>query len=216
MYSDWYLRKQFQQQQKMNTATFRLSDLVVDYISLHLRSRDVIDLPDQIYLQNLKSPRVMRYMTELLSRIRQHCVNTPHGHRVMNPICFMMAFFYTDKMAVQADEDDIVTKVRVTARSLLNTFNDIMRSLRGMDTAARFDRLSPGLTDNFMSQYREFSNAHDDFIHHQRVVQIQGVLTQLHARRSIHIAQGAVDVEWLASCDAHIVDLQNRLNILSE
>lgn len=187
-----------------------LSNLVVDYVSLRLRSPQANGLGIHAFMQNIRTPRTMQVVGALLQHLHAHCV-AKHGMPGVGEVDaykFMSVYLFADRMHAHAQETPATAITREAAQPLLRTFSAIIARLRWLGSSgASFDAVSDDLTAPFLSQLAAFYNAHDAFAGLNReglIARAGRALVEFYRRRLAHV--GAV--EWLPVCDAHIVRLR--------
>jgi hypothetical protein len=191
-----------------------LSNLVVDYVSFRLRSRQANALGIRAYVNSLHTPRTVGVVEKLLEHIHAHCLSKHgliEGCRNIDVAKFMAAFLFADRT------DDVATKtVRDTARPLLCTFSAIMARLRWLGSSATLDGVDASLTAPFLSKLTAYHNAHDRYegVNRDRLVErIEHALVGLYQLRSTYADGGEVPI-WLAECDTQVNLLRQRLVLM--
>ena len=191
-----------------------LSNLVVDYVSFRLRSRQSNNLGIRAYMSSLRTPRTVLVVGQLLEHIHAHCLSkhgVVGGGHVIDATKFMHAYLFADR--VPATEQDLaIARTRAAARPLLSTFSTIVARLRWLGSSATMDGVDADLTAPFLPQLSTFYNALDGYEGVDRnmiVTRIEHALVGLYQLRSTYVEGGNVPF-WLAECDTQINMLRAR------
>ena len=192
-----------------------LSNLVIDYVSFRLRSRQSNALGMNAYMNSLRTSRTVRVVEKLLGCIHRHCLTkygTPAGCPDVNAARFLSAFFFADRVTA-AGHAPAAVRAHEMACLLLDTFSAIVARLRWLGSSATMEALSDDLTAPFLTQYVEFFKALEAFegVNQELIItRIEHALAALYQMRSTYVEGDAVPA-WLAECDDKIGQLHARL-----